>query len=260
MLICLLFTQASALALDTAEGQADSAMHQYMVRRVETVARLGMYGSWPVEEKAALDAFRLELGLMEWNSPVRSLPDEPHLTQEDALRLVKDVIAQEYQVYEDQLEGFLVEYEFLAMQNGMSSWWRLLLQSEEHVSPYSAYLVELDSPSGDVLLHAGQESWLIGMWQIRFDSTEEDDISPEEAERIAREHVLEMGIGINGLDEHVLSCYHAHIQLWDDTDMGRVYFVELNPLDGEVFNYFGAYNVFIDPKTGIVWDGYKGNG
>ena len=56
MMLCLLFTQASALALDPAEDQADAAMRQYMVKRVEMVASLGMYGSWPVEEKAALDA------------------------------------------------------------------------------------------------------------------------------------------------------------------------------------------------------------
>ena len=257
VLLCALGVQAGALAT---QEPPEENRYQYYSKRVEMISRLGKYGIWPEEEKAALDTLRVELGLTDGDEALHVLPGEGDLSREEARKLAIDAIVEKYQMDAAVLEEFEVWYDFCALPSATNKpWWKLLLQATTPVDPFSAFEVEIASPEGSIAYCQEGYSTLVAFDMDELPA-EADDISVEEAARIAWDYVAENHLGYNGLQKEDVYHFTPMVQIYVDNDMGRIYWVELNPQDEQVFSYFGSYNVFIDPKTGIVWEGGKGNG
>ena len=257
LLVCLLLSLGTALAQGNA-GEEDSTF-QYMVKRLEGVVTLGAYETWTPEQKADLDEIKKGTPLITAETPVHIRPTPELLSQEEAQNAAMAAIAAQYRVKDADWGKFRVDYELLAIENSSREpWWRISLQAYEVISPYSAYVVELNAKTGEVSFVDGGESWLIPYEGNR--TPQPGDITREEAVKIAWDYVVENALGYNGLTEELLGKFDVDFIIFIYDDWGRVFNVEFHPRDSELFNYFGTYGAMIDPITGVIVSGGKGNG
>lgn len=253
---CLLLAQGVALALE------QDPTYLYMVRRAEMVHDLGRYYTWSLEQKAALDAYRTSLGLAGPSDPVHAIPSPQDIPQEQALRLAWDAIEERSDISRAQLADFHVEYNFMASQDGsLTPYWSLLLQDAQGTQEIPpAFLLEIESPSGQVKTWEERVS-LLPESPAEPLAPQPGDIPPEQAVQIAFEYALAHYDPSVGMTSEILQNFTPNILLYGESqDGGRSYWIEFNPLDYELFNYFGPYSVWVDCRDGTVLDGGRGNG
>lgn len=255
---CLLLESSAVAAGMTQE----EAQYQYLLRRAEMVHSLGLYETWPVSEKAALDTYRESLGHISGADEMRILPGQEDLPQEAALRAGMDAVMAAYPVDRAALEACQISYDFLTTADRLERpYWRLCFQSygENTGEVPPAFLVRIESPSGQVLACEGQYSMAVINEPPNCDPRP-GEISMEKALEIAFAYTLEHYDHKEGMTAELLSYFTPMVLLYEDAELGRVYSVQYNPMDSILFDYFGPYDVIIDAATGTPLDGYTSNG
>ena len=253
----LLFCLLAVFGAGAAEA-AEAAYHPYFVKKLEMVAASGAYENWTDAQRAELDALRKSLGMPEPIQEEAAL-SEGHLSREEARRIGMAALEAEGGLPEGALQdaGVLSRTFVPAEPDALPIW-------IFYVSPRGAELplncsVEVESPTGQILsTYVGESEEDMRREILRM--LEPGDISPEEAEEIARAYMKENLLGYRGLDAKGLDCFYVYARLIVQDELGRVYDFHFNPLDGELVDYFGSYTVCVDPQTGIVWEGLRGNG
>ena len=260
MLLVLLAMACLLLAAESAGAENSERAYPYMVRKLEMVYENGQYEFWTLEQKAELDALAQSLQLKEENGRVHVLPAAEHLTVEQAREAAEAVLGQRFHVDADTLKHSEMLPEFLS--EGGNPFWRIILQdSSVFTGETGSYIANIDAVTGE----AGYCEILPYQSFWKFDGQAPltlvpGDISTEKAVEIAYQTILENHLGARGLDERLLNLYTPYVGTFEDDELGRILYVEYNPNDGELFDYFGAYTVIIDPHTGIVWRSGRSNG
>lgn len=248
-LVCgVLLVALGGGALANEESQKEQTLHQYAIRRAESIIDLGPFKAWPVEEKASLDRMLSDAGIYE---PLYILPDAGDLSQQDALLAAKAAIAQTKGA-PDSLERFGVYVSFLRVANGKQ--WEFQFGPVADAPELGMYMVEIASPSGNVVLcqwYAGEEAG-DAVEAMAAAKPASGSLPEEEAVRLARQAVQAAHGQTYGLTEKVMSGFEADAVFDADGADRPVWQVELEFDDVDVDDILGSYVVYLDAVTGEV--------
>ena len=251
--LCLMLLLGCAFA-----EYEDEGYHQYMMKKLQMVADHGVYENWTPAQREELDAFRESVGISKAPEEEIFVP-EGHLSLEEALEIGRVALEQEVGLPAGSLSDAGVA-PVGSPEEGFEPYssWLLLLYPKNPELPYN-YMVEVESTMGRVV-NMVTEDFEQSEREDTLRLQEPGDISMEEAVEIARAHIRTSLPGHNGLKEDGFALFYAHGRLAINDEMGRIYDIHFDPMDRELVSYFGSYSVCIDPQTGLVWEGGRGNG
>lgn len=244
----------------TQEPDADyePTLRQYYIRRAEMLTEKGPYYTWSMEDKAALDDMMYQAGYWDIHHIV---PDEEDLSEEEAIALGKAAILKIHDiVFAQELDDFAVYTDFFLLggpKDPGQHLWVLQYESPVDSKEKGTFRVEMDSPSGEVEMC----QWFPGEYSGRLEASQFTQrelssvppagasISEAEAARVARAAVLRQYGVSDGITEQMLRGFTVSVWLREDQNLWQV---EFQSPDAEVQGAFGAYMVYISPKTGEV--------
>ncbi len=268
LLLASFFVSYSFSALAETPPTYDQMEYQYMLRRSAMLNELGDWKTWTLEDKARLDQLWLEMGQVQDDFPLHSIPTDKDLPQQEALRMAKEEIGRKFSLDEAALSAYGVRYVFFAFPDpSIHSLWILRFE-QDGVAPSTAYEVEIDSVTRAIILCRDLAIEAVPPASER-DVPAADDIPMEEAVKLAKEAAekkraeaatLGAQLGRHPLTEDALKHFSAHAVFAEESVAGRCWQVTLESPDEILNAYFGFVIVFLDPKTGAVLDIVDGQG